>query len=305
MASLTDSLRLVARQQQRDRAGGQAGECLVGAAGQNDRHACAEHDAGDLRLGQILELLRQHVPGLEVGHHEDVGTAGDRRDNPFRLGRLRRHRIVEGERTVENAAGDLAAIGHLAKRGRVERGPDLLRDGLDRRENRHARLRDAQSVRQIDRILDDVALVRQRGIDVDRRVGDEERPRIVGRVDRKDVADAPGGAQAALAVDHRMHELVGMESALHQRLDLAGAGHGDGLRGRGLAVLGRDDLVRRQIELCLRGGGADLGLRTNQHRRISLARAASTAPSSEGVSTGWTTAVRMGSRPRVISIRSS
>ena len=125
-------------------------------------------------------------------------------------------------------------------------------------------------MRQIDRVLDDVPLVRQRGVDVDRGVGDEERPRIVGRVDRKDVADAPVGAQAAFAVDNRVHELVGMERALHQRLDLAGAGHGDGLRRRGLAVLRRNDLVRRQIELRQRGGGADLGLRPDQHRHDEI-----------------------------------
>ena len=61
-----------------------------------------------------------------------------------------------------------------------------------------------------------------------------------------------------------------MERAFHQRLDLAGAGHGDGLRRRGLAVLRRNDLVRRQIELRQRGGGADLGLRPNQHRHDEI-----------------------------------
>ena len=119
---------LVTRQQQRDRAGPQPCQRPVGAACQNDRHARAEHDAGHLRFREILELLRQHVAGLEVRHHEDVGTAGDRRDDPLGLGRLRRDRIVEGERTIENAAGDLASIGHLAKCRRIEGGLDFFRD---------------------------------------------------------------------------------------------------------------------------------------------------------------------------------
>jgi hypothetical protein len=79
------------------------------------------------------------------------------------------------------------------------------------------------------------------------------------------VAYPPGGAQAAIDVYHCMHKLVRMERSFHQRFDLAGAGHGDGLHRRGVAVLCRNDLVRRQIELSLRGGGADLSFRTNQH----------------------------------------
>ena len=119
---------------------------------------------------------------------------------------------------------------------------------------------------QIDRVLDDVALVLQRGVDVDGSVGDKERPRIAGRVDRIDMAYAPVGAQAEIGVNNRAHQLVGMERAFHQRFDLAGAGHGDGLHGRGVAVLGRDNFVGRQIEPGLRGSGADFSLRANQHR---------------------------------------
>ena len=153
---------------------------------------------------------------------------------------------------------------------RIKGRLDFFRDDLDRGQDRHARLRYTQGVRQIDRVLDNVPLVRQRGVNVDRGVGDEERPRVVGRVDRKDVAYAPGGSQAAFAVDNSMHELIRMERTLHQRLDLAGAGHGDGLSRRGLAVLCRNDLVRRQIELSQRGGGANLGLRPNQNRRNEI-----------------------------------
>src|ERR1019366_9090474 len=72
MASLT-VFPLVTCQQQRDRAGTQSCQCPVGAACQDDRHARAEHDAGHLCLREVLELLRQHVAGFEVRHHEDVG----------------------------------------------------------------------------------------------------------------------------------------------------------------------------------------------------------------------------------------
>ena len=53
-----------------------------------------------------------------------------------------------------------------------------------------------EGVGQVDGVLDDVVLVLQRRIDVDRGVGNEERPRIAGRVDGEDVADPPRSAQA-------------------------------------------------------------------------------------------------------------
>ena len=62
-------------------AAGQARLGRVRAAGEDDRDAGAEHDAGQLRAAQVLELLGQHVAALEVGHHEDVGLSGDRRDD--------------------------------------------------------------------------------------------------------------------------------------------------------------------------------------------------------------------------------
>jgi len=82
-----------------------------------------------------------------------------------------------------------------------------------------------------------------------------------------------------------MHELVGMDGTLHQRLDLparamATAGP------RGLAVLRRNDLVRCQIKLRQRGGGAYLGLRPNQNRRNEIDAGGFQGASSEGVRPG-------------------
>ena len=66
------------------------------------------------------------------------------------------HRSVKGQRAVENAAGDLAAVRHLAQRGGVERGLDLGVHGLDRRKQRHLGLGNAERVRQVDGVLHDV-----------------------------------------------------------------------------------------------------------------------------------------------------
>ena len=55
--------------------------------------------------------------------------AGDRRRDPLRLGGLRAYRVVQGQWPVEDTAGNLAAVGHLAQRGGVQRGRHL---GVDR-----------------------------------------------------------------------------------------------------------------------------------------------------------------------------
>ena len=95
----------------------------VGAAGQDDRHARAEHQPGAVGVRQEAELLGQDVAGLEVRRQQDVGIAGDLRVDALDSRRLLADRVVERERAVEQAARDLAAVGHLAERGRVDASP--------------------------------------------------------------------------------------------------------------------------------------------------------------------------------------
>ena len=71
---------------------------------------------------------------------------------------LRIDRIVEGKRAVEDAAGDLAAIRHLAQGRRFDGRRNFRGDGLDRRKDRHPRRAQADLNEQIDRVLHDVAL---------------------------------------------------------------------------------------------------------------------------------------------------
>ena len=59
------------------------------------------------------------------------------------------------------------------------------------------------------------------------------------------MADAPRGADAGVARDHRAHQLVGVKAALHQRLGAARRDQLDRLGGGIVAVLGIDDLEAR------------------------------------------------------------
>ena len=65
------------RREHRDRAAGDARPHAVGAAGENDRNAGAEHEAGAVGVGEEAELLGEDVAGLEIGREQDVGIAGD------------------------------------------------------------------------------------------------------------------------------------------------------------------------------------------------------------------------------------
>ena len=75
--------------------------------------------------GEEGQAFREHVSGFEIGHDQHIGAARHRRDDLFERGRRRADGIVERERAVEQGAGNLTAIGHLAQRRGLERGGNL------------------------------------------------------------------------------------------------------------------------------------------------------------------------------------
>ena len=207
-------------------------------------------------LGEERQVLCQHVAGFEVGHDQDLRTARNRRLDTLDLRRLRVDRVVESERTIENATGDLAALGHLAQRGGVDGRGDLRGHRLDRRENSNPRSAEADLGEQIDRVLHDVALGFEVGKYVDGGVRDEQRLRIGRHIHDEDVADPARSAQAGLAGGHLAHQLVRVQAPLHQELAFALVDQLHGL-GRGRVAVRRvDDLETTDVEpVALRHGG--------------------------------------------------
>ena len=110
---------------------------------------------------------------------------------------------------------------------------------------------------EIDGVLGDVDLALEIGRDVDCGIGDDERLVVAGHVHDEAMADPPRCAQPRVALDHRSHQLVGMEAALHQGFGLAFADQLNRLHGRILAVLGIDDLKSADVEAMLRGDFSD------------------------------------------------
>jgi hypothetical protein len=82
---------------------------LVGTVGENDRDARSGHDASDLGASQRLKLLGPHIAGLQIRDNENFHRTRDGGNDTFGLGRLHRDRLVEGQRAIDNAAGDLSA----------------------------------------------------------------------------------------------------------------------------------------------------------------------------------------------------
>ena len=85
-------------------------------------------------------------------------------------------------------------------------------------------------MREIDGVLDDIDFRVEVGGNVDRGVGDYERFRVAGYVHDEAVADPALGADAAFPRDYRAHEFIGVEAALHQRLDPASGDEADRFR---------------------------------------------------------------------------
>ena len=77
-------------EQHGDGATGEARFGRVGAAGEDGGNARAEDDAGELRAAEVLKLLGEHVAAFEIGNDEDVGLAGDGRDELLDGGGLER-----------------------------------------------------------------------------------------------------------------------------------------------------------------------------------------------------------------------
>ena len=82
---------------------------------------------GRIGLGEIGQILRQHVAGLEVRHDQDLRPAGHLGFDALDPRGFGIDRVIEGKRSVENAAGDLPAVGHLAERGRFDGRRNLRR----------------------------------------------------------------------------------------------------------------------------------------------------------------------------------
>ena len=217
------------------------------------------------RARQEREALGQHVAGLEIGHDQHVGAPGDRRDDLLDRRRLGADRVVERQRAVENAAGDLA-------RDRPSCTAPPLRsvDGTfgltvsiaDRIATRTSGARSARArsmafctMSTFSSSVGAMFTAASVMISASGWPGTSiTKQWLMRRAVRKPVSFA----------HHLGHQLVGVEAALHQRLGLACPHELDRSRRRGVAVRRVDQLVARDVELELLRHGLDLRLRSDE-----------------------------------------
>ena len=223
-------------------------------------------------MRQKDQVLGQHVARLQIRYDQDLRLPGDGRGDALDPRRLGINCVVKGQRAIQHAAGDLAALRHLAQGSGLDGGGDLGRHRLDRRQDRHAGRAQADGGEKVDGILHDVAFLAQVGKDVDRRIGDEQRLGMPRHIHHIDMADPAFGLQTGQLVGDGMHQLVGMQAALHQKLAPARPDHRHGGFRRSMAVGGIDNLAAGQIDPETRGHRADLCRRPHQdgHDQLRL-----------------------------------
>lgn len=157
-------------------------------------------------------------------------------------------------------------------------------------------------MREVDRIADYIGLVFQARIDVDRRVGDDERRRMPGDVQEIGMADAALGSQARRSRNDSTHKFVGVQRSLHQQQCFARADQFDRTRRGGMAVGYIDQAEGTDILAGVLGSRTDATLGADQDRHDQAASAAAVAARIAAVVQGCAIAVGTGSTLLVISI---
>src|SRR5690349_24277286 len=87
----------------------------VSPANENDWNAPPHHNARGVRIRKERQTFSQHIASFEVGHYKDVGLPCYRRVDLLDLRCREVDRIVQCERAVKNASGDLATVCHFAQ----------------------------------------------------------------------------------------------------------------------------------------------------------------------------------------------
>jgi hypothetical protein len=256
------------RDQRGQHAGGHAHFHRLAPAEQHHRHLGTQGHARSERTKHAGDRAQQQRPRLEARYDEHVGGAGNLRVHAVGVRGGSGERAVRGQRPVDHSAGNHALGGHLGQRRRVRGRGQRGRHALDGAQHGDQRRRGPDRVRKIDRVLHDVAFGRQRGRNIEQRIGENERAGITWRVDEKGMGEPPLPAQAGFRRGDGAHQVVGVEAALDERPHLTLFGELRSALGSRKGLIRRVDQVdARQVEARLGGSVGDATLRPDQHRR--------------------------------------
>ena len=202
----------------------------IGAGGEDARHLHADEEASLADTGAELGIgLPENVAGFDVREKEAIGVAGDRADEFLDLHGFLVDGDIQGERTVTDAALDLAAVTHLGEHGALDAGRHGVEHLLGSGDEGDLRFRDAEGLRSAHQIageLDLLAEIRKRNHG---HIGDEDELVVIRVLDHAHVAqDALRGQETGFLVQDGAEELVGGAETLHQDFALTVMDHLDG-----------------------------------------------------------------------------
>ena len=234
--------------QHAQRAGCQARARAIGAAGQDDRHAGAQHDARRVGAARKVSCLASMLPASRSGTSRMSARPATGETMPFSAAAASLTALskASGPSSTPPVIWPRSAILHSAAASSVEGIRALTISTAARIATRGCG--NADHMREIDGVLHDVGLVRQRRRDVDGGVRQQQRARIVRHVHQIDMADPPRScAGRSRVATTGVHQLVGVQIAFHQQGHLAGARQRDRLRCGGAAVRRVDQAQRGDV----------------------------------------------------------
>ncbi len=229
----------------------------VGAGGEDagDFHAHEEAGLADAD-GELGVGLPEDVGGFDVGEEEAVGIAGDGADELLDLHGLFVDGDIEGERTVTDAALDLAAVAHLGEHGAFDAGGHGVEHLLGGGDEGDLRLRDAEGAGDGSHIAGELHLLAEVRKRNHGHVGEEDELVVVRVFNHAHVAqDALRRQEAGFLVQDGAEELVGGAKALHQDVTHTVVNHLHGFGDRLQLILDVHDFELGDIDVVV---GADL-----------------------------------------------
>ncbi len=150
----------------------------------------------EFRLQKKGQVLRKHIAGFEIRHDKNLRPTSDSRVYSLDPSRFGIDGVIKGERAIQDAAGNLSAIGHLAQCSRIDRRRNFRGHRFNSGKNCHPRRSKANLGEEINRVLHDVVLCIEVRKNVDSGVGYKKRLRVARHVHHEHVTDAPLRPQA-------------------------------------------------------------------------------------------------------------
>ena len=168
-----------------------------------------------------VSVRKHHRCRFHRRRDQYVGVAGDLGFHAVEPRGFARERDVRRQRTLDDRTRERALRGHRTQRRGFARRRECRRDRALRREQRDVRRHDAERVREVERVLQDVLLRGEVRRDIEARVRDQQETGLARQVEERCVRQPSLAPQSRLGCGDRSEQILVGEAAPDQRADLA------------------------------------------------------------------------------------